>query len=180
MTSDDDGWERRMAERYLEHAGSMPNDDHEWAREIHHAQRAEVARVRAKMTLDDAIKRRHYPPLACACSGPPDCCVDMANVADQVHAAAQRLVNGLVALARKKSLNHWSCYLDDPDIERRGHVDGQYGAFRYIRKSTGQACYLIEHFEQSMTPGELAEWKKPPDPDLMADLLHEAMERGEL
>ena len=80
--------------------------------------------------------------------------------------------------------NHWSSWVaDDPDIEFRNHVDGQYGAHRFVRKSTGQvigwgqACYPIEHFEQSMTIEELTEWKKPPDPNLMADLVRREVER---
>lgn len=52
--------------------------------------------------------------------------------------------------------NHWSSWSnwDDPDIEVQMHVDGHYGAFRHVRKSTGevvsfgQICYTAEHFQK--------------------------------
>ncbi len=79
-------------------------------------------------------------------------------------------------------LNHWSWMLDDPDIEYQEHVDGVYGAFRFVRKSTGetvgwgQADYPASYFEQSMTPEELAEWRRPPDPNLVAILVRKKLQ----
>jgi hypothetical protein len=73
--------------------------------------------------------------------------------------------------------NHWSSW-DDPDIEVQMHVDGHYGAFRHVRKSTGevvsfgQICYSAEHFQKLKAA--------PIDVDaILASLPEELMDPGE-
>lgn len=61
--------------------------------------------------------------------------------------------------------NHWSSW-DDPDVEVQMHVDGHYGAFRHVRKSTGevvgwgQICYTTEHFLEQMSPEEREQFER--------------------
>lgn len=98
---DDEGWEARMAARARERAqtalsGGPADPNEKYATYM----RAERAQLRGCTTLGDAVAWFRQEPWGCACTGPPNCCMDVVDASRAVQAQAQRLANAMRAVAK--------------------------------------------------------------------------------
>jgi hypothetical protein len=65
--------------------------DVEWERRYAEMIRQDMARL-ATMTLGYATELLRAPPFACACHGPPNCCMDVDRQAERLRHAAHIVV----------------------------------------------------------------------------------------
>jgi hypothetical protein len=103
----DEGWEARMAER----ARQRREEREAWAAAEAGAQwqrvsREDQRRIAATWTLGEEAELRRGPLPACACLGPPWCCINRAEVGDRLCHQAVRLAGAMRAVVERKGSDH--------------------------------------------------------------------------
>lgn len=94
----DEDWEARMAARARERwVHQRVQDDAEWRAEWAAKHRAEMLRLATTMPLSEALRLLNLEPWACACIGPPGCCMDRYATARALKRAAHIAVKLIVS-----------------------------------------------------------------------------------
>lgn len=99
--SAEDGWEARMSARAAERRRERPQDSWNWDAVVRFAwlKREDIARIMGEMTLGDLAENLRREPYACACIGPPFCCVNRGVVQQELQRGAHIMAKLLVDLA---------------------------------------------------------------------------------
>lgn len=95
----DDGWEARMSARAAARRPAPNVEARVWYGNL---MRQDIARIRATMTLGALAYNLRAGPSACACIGPPFCCINRGVVQRELQRSAHIVARLLLDAASKR------------------------------------------------------------------------------